>query len=467
MKARIVLLPGDGIGPEVVTAAVHVLNTVAKVFGHEWSLESKLIGGVALHKHGHALPDDTLAAAKAADAVLLGAVGDPAFEALPPHERPESALLGIRRELGVFANLRPARSWPGLEESGPLKPSVLAGTDLVVVRELLGGLYYGQPRGAEASTGAVVNTMRYTRPEVERVTRVAFELARKRRKQLVSVDKNNVLEVSQFWRRIVTEIGREYPDVTLTHQLVDSCAMKLALAPASFDVILTENMFGDILSDEAGAVCGSLGLLPSASLGPGAGLFEPVHGSAPDIAGQAKANPIGAIASAAMLLSDGLGLVEEGAAIVRAIEHALADRSSHARYLLAWDPSGHDDRVCRRRGRRHRALIDRLRRPCSTSRSGRISACDCVQALTCYHACMASQLTIRGVSSELNRRLAELGKSRSQSVNATALQILEQAVGIEARRQRLARYMTWSTADAVEFEAALKCQRVIDEDQWQ
>ena len=325
MKAHIVLLPGDGIGPEVVAAARRVLEEIGTARGHTWTFTSKPIGGAALQKNLPPLPDDTLAAALAADAVLLGAVGDPAYEKLPPSERPESALLKVRRELGVFANLRPARSWPGLEQSGPLKPEVFAGTDLVVVRELLGGLYYGEPRGTDPATGAVVNTMRYTRPEIERVAHVAFRLARKRRRDLVSVDKANVLEVSQFWRTVVTEVGRGYPDVTLSHQLVDSCAMKLALAPAGFDVVLTENMFGDILSDEAGAVCGSLGLLPSASLGSGPGLFEPVHGSAPDIAGQSKANPIGAIGSAAMLLADGLGLHEDSALIVRAIERALAD----------------------------------------------------------------------------------------------------------------------------------------------
>jgi 3-isopropylmalate dehydrogenase len=324
VKAQIVLLPGDGIGPDVVHSAVRVLDEVARLFKHTWTFVPKDIGGVALHQQRPALPDDTLTAALGADAILLGAVGDPAFDALPPSKRPESALLGIRRELGVFANLRPARAWTGLEEAGPLKPEVLAGTNLVVVRELLGGLYYGQPRGAEAGGDAVVNTMRYTKDEIRRVSRVAFDLARKRRKSLVSVDKANVLEVSQLWRAVVTEVGREYPDVTLSHQLVDSCAMKLAFAPASFDVILTENMFGDILSDEAGAVCGSLGLLPSASLGAGPGLFEPVHGSAPDIKGLSRANPIGAIASAAMLLADGLRLSNEAAAITHAIEHALA-----------------------------------------------------------------------------------------------------------------------------------------------
>ena len=321
MKAEIVLLPGDGIGPDVVAAAVRVLEAIADRFNHSWTLTSKPFGGVALRQGLPALPEETLGAALSADAVLLGAVGDPAFDHLPPKERIEGGLLGLRRELGVFANLRPARSWPGLEEAGPLKPEVLAGTDMVVVRELLGGLYYGTPRGPVGD--AVVNTMSYTAPEIERVAHVAFGLARKRRKQLMSVDKANVLDVSQLWRKVVTEVGKSYPDVTLSHQLVDSCAMKLAMAPASFDVVLTENMFGDILSDEAGAVCGSLGLLPSASLVPGPGLFEPVHGSAPDIAGQGKANPIGAIASAAMLLGDGLGLEEESAVITRAIETVL------------------------------------------------------------------------------------------------------------------------------------------------
>jgi 3-isopropylmalate dehydrogenase len=323
MKASIVLLPGDGIGPDVVDAAVRVLNRVAERFGHEWTFSKQQIGGVALRAGLPPLPDETLAAAKNADAILLGAVGDPSFDNRPPAERPEAALLGIRRELGVFANRRPARVWPGLEEAGPLKPSILAGTDLVVVRELLGGLYYGQPRGIEKDNSSAVNTMAYTRPEIERVSRVAFQLAQRRKRRLLSVDKANVLEVSRLWRNVITDVAKEFPDVTLTHELVDAAAMKLALAPSRYDVIVTENMFGDILSDEAGAVCGSLGLLPSASLGTGAGLFEPVHGSAPDIAGKDIANPIGTIASAAMLLTDGLGLHQEAAAITAAIESVL------------------------------------------------------------------------------------------------------------------------------------------------
>jgi 3-isopropylmalate dehydrogenase len=321
--ASIVLLPGDGIGPDVVASAVRVLERVGHVFNHRWVFTEKIIGGRALHAGQPPLPADTLAACKAADAVLLGAVGDPAFDALPPGERPASALLKLRAQLGVFANLRPARVWPGLADAGPLKPAILAGTDLVVVRELNGGLYYGQPRGWEDDRSAAVNTMRYSRGEVTRVARVAFKLAQSRRRRLVSVDKANVLEVSQLWRSVVAEVAREFPDVTLTHEYVDAAAMKLALAPARFDVLLTENLFGDILSDEAGAVCGSLGLLPSASLGEGPGLFEPVHGSAPDLAGRDVANPIGAIATAAMLLSDGLGLAKEGAAIVKAIEQVL------------------------------------------------------------------------------------------------------------------------------------------------
>jgi 3-isopropylmalate dehydrogenase len=323
MKATIVLLPGDGIGPEVVAAGVRALTRVGELFGHQWTLTTKLIGGVALKAGQPPLPPDTLSAAKAADAILLGAVGDPSFDGHPPAERPEAALLGIRRELGVFANLRPARVWPGLEEAGPLKPAILAGTDLIVVRELLGGLYYGQPRGIDQDGAAAVNTMRYTRSEIQRVARVAFRLAQRRKRRLVSVDKSNVLEVSRLWRNVVMEVAAEFPDVTLTHELVDAAAMKLALAPARFDVMVMENMFGDILSDEAGAICGSLGLLPSASLGAGPGLFEPVHGSAPDIAGKDIANPIGTMASVAMLLADGLGLQAEGAAIVSAIERVL------------------------------------------------------------------------------------------------------------------------------------------------
>ena len=324
MNARIVVMPGDGIGPEVTSAAVRVLQAVGTAFGHTFEFTHALIGGAAIRASQPALPAETLAAAKGSDAILLGAVGHPDFDHLPPDQRPEAALLAIRRGVGAYANLRPARAWTGLEAAGPLKPEVLRGTDLVVVRELLSGLYYGRPRGIAPDRSSALNTMAYSREEISRIAHVAFKLARSRRRRLLSVDKANVLDVSRLWREVVTEIGRDYPDVTLTHEYVDAAAMKLLLTPASFDVIVTENTFGDILSDEAGAVCGSLGLLPSASLGYGAGLFEPVHGSAPDLAGRDVANPIGAILSGAMLLSDGLQLKAEGAAIVAAVEATIA-----------------------------------------------------------------------------------------------------------------------------------------------
>jgi len=324
VNARIVLLPGDGIGPEVVDAAAAVLQRVAEHGGHTFVFTEHLIGGAALEAGRPALPPETLGAAQQADAVLLGAVGSPAFDHLPPSERPESGLLALRRGLGVFANLRPARAWKGLEGASPLRANVLHGTDLVVVRELAGGLYYGEPRGLSVDGRSAVNTMAYSRDEVARIARVAFDLAKSRRRSVVSVDKANVLEVSRLWRDVVIEVSRDYPDVTLAHEYVDAAAMKLALTPAAFDVILTENMFGDILSDEAGAICGSLGLLPSASLGPGPGLFEPVHGSAPALAGRDIANPIGAILSGAMLLADGLGLRDEAQAITDAVECAIA-----------------------------------------------------------------------------------------------------------------------------------------------
>ncbi|MGH3117491.1 MAG: 3-isopropylmalate dehydrogenase, partial [Vicinamibacterales bacterium] len=258
------------------------------------------------------------------DAVLLGAVGDPAFDRHEPDRRPEAALLALRRELGVYANLRPARVYPGLETSGPLKPEVVAGVDLLIVRELTGGLYYGTPRGVALDGSSAHNTLRYTRAEIERVAARAFEQARARRRRVTSVDKANVLETSRLWRAVVTEAGAAYQDVALDHMYVDNCAMQLVRAPSRFDVILTENMFGDILSDEAGAVVGSLGLLPSASIGNGPGLFEPVHGSAPDLSGCDAANPIGAIASAAMLLRYGLKLAEEADALDAAIAETIA-----------------------------------------------------------------------------------------------------------------------------------------------
>ena len=323
MNASILLLPGDGIGPEVVASAERVLRAVADRFSHRFTLTTGIIGGAALKQGLAPLPDATLEAARKADGILLGAVGDPAFDTAPPSERPEAALLKIRRELGLYANLRPARVWPGLETAGPLKPEILRGTDLLLFRELTGGLYYGEPRGVAPDGESAHNTMRYSRGEIDRIARRAFEAARLRRKRVTSVDKANVLEVSRLWRQVVTGVAKAYPDITLEHMLVDTCAMKLTYAPSSFDVVLTENMFGDILSDEAGAVVGSLGLLPSASLGDGAGLFEPVHGSAPDIAGKGIANPVGTIASAAMLLRYALKLEKEAATVEQAIEAAL------------------------------------------------------------------------------------------------------------------------------------------------
>ena len=326
MNAHIVTFPGDGIGPEVIAAATAVLRRVADVCGHDFNFAEALIGGGALRAGLGPLPADALELGRSADAILLGAVGDPAFDGRPPSQRPEAALLQLRSALGLYANLRPARAWPGLEQAGPLRAEVLAGTDLLVVRELTGGLYYGEPRGLAADGRSAVNTLRYSVEEIERVAHRAFALANTRKRKVVSVDKANVLEVSQLWRQTVIRIAAEYPDVTLTHEYVDAAAMKLVIAPASFDVLLTENLFGDILSDEAGAVCGSLGLLPSASLGDGPGLFEPVHGSAPALAGRDMANPIGAILSAAMLLEYGLGLREEAAQVERAVALTLNAR---------------------------------------------------------------------------------------------------------------------------------------------
>ena len=332
MNASILLLPGDGIGPEVIAGAAKVLAAVAARFGHSFELPEALIGAAALGRNLPPLPDATLAAARSADAILLGAVGDPAYDRGPSSGRPEAALLGIRKALGLYANLRPARVWPSLESAGPLKPEVLAGTDMLVVRELTGGLYYGEPRGIEADGSSAHNTMRYSRAEIERIARYAFEAASGRRRHVTSVDKANVLETSRLWRTVVSDVGAAYPGVKLDHMLVDSCAMRIALAPSSFDVIVTENMFGDILSDEAGAIVGSLGLLPSASLGAGTGLFEPVHGSAPDIAGEDKANPIGAIASAAMLLRHALKLETEAQAVEAAIEKVLVSGLKTSRF---------------------------------------------------------------------------------------------------------------------------------------
>jgi 3-isopropylmalate dehydrogenase len=326
MRFKITVLPGDGIGVEVTREAVACLETVAKKFGHEFEFSEQLIGGVALDKTGIPLPDATLQSCLASDAVLLGAVGAPQYDNNPPKLKPETGLLGLRAGLGVFANLRPAFLHGPLIEASPLKTEIVRGTDLLIVRELMGGAYFGQPRELTEERG--LNTMVYTAPEVERVARVAFEAARVRRKKVTSIDKANVLESSQLWRKVVTRVAADYPDVTLEHGYVDSCAMALVTRPTSYDVIVTENLFGDILSDEAAVLTGSLGMLPSASIGGKAnsvGLYEPVHGSAPDIAGKGVANPLGAIASAALLLRYTCKLEREAKALEDAISKALAD----------------------------------------------------------------------------------------------------------------------------------------------
>jgi 3-isopropylmalate dehydrogenase len=321
MNLKILLLPGDGIGVEVTRAAVDVLEAAATKFGHTVQLTEGLLGGVAIHETGSPLPAETVEKAQAADATFMGAVGLPEFDNAPPELRPERGLLKLRQILGVFANLRPVRTWPSLVESSPLKNHLVEGTDMIIVRELTGGLYYGEPRGIE--NDRAVNTMVYTRAEIERVARKAFHLARNRRKKLTSVDKSNVIENSQLWRRVVIDVAREFPDVELDHLLVDNCAMQLVLNPRRFDVIVTENMFGDILSDEGAVLAGSIGMLPSASLGENKGLYEPVHGSAPDIAGQNKANPLGAIGSVAAMLEYSFGLVVEANAVNAAIGRVL------------------------------------------------------------------------------------------------------------------------------------------------
>ena len=331
MKLNILVLPGDGIGTEVTGEAVRVLRYVAEKYGHALHLTQALLGGVAIQKTGAPLPEETLRLALEADATLMGAVGLPEFDDAPPEKRPEKGLLGLRKALGVFANLRPVRAYAALLDSSPLKNARVEGTDMIIVRELTGGIYYGTPRGI-SGLGAeerAVNTMTYTRAEIERIARMAFHLARGRRRKVSSVDKSNVLENSQLWRKVVTEVAVEFPDVALEHVLVDNCAMQLILNPRRFDIVLTENMFGDILSDEGAVLAGSIGMLPSASIGErkpsGAwvGLYEPVHGSAPDIAGQNKANPLGAIGSVAAMLEYSFGLKKEAAAVNAAIVAVL------------------------------------------------------------------------------------------------------------------------------------------------
>ena len=331
---RIAVLPGDGIGAEVTPEAMKALHAVGRGAGLTFEFEQALVGGAAIDATGDPLPPASLRLCQQAQAILFGAVGGPKWEDAPHEKRPERGLLALRKELDLFANLRPAKCFPMLVDASPLKRAVVEGTDLMVIRELTGGLYFGEPRGVErfADGGArAVNTMAYTTREIDRVARAAFEVARKRRRRLTSVDKVNVLVVSQLWREVVTQVAKEYPDVTLEHILVDNCAMALVQRPTQFDTLVTENTFGDILSDEAAILAGSMGMLPSASLGGRVGLYEPVHGTAPDIAGKGIANPIAAILSAGMLLRYSLDRPQDAdrvdTAVLRVLEqgHRTAD----------------------------------------------------------------------------------------------------------------------------------------------
>jgi 3-isopropylmalate dehydrogenase len=323
MKLKILVVAGDGIGPEVTGEAVAVLKEAAALGGHEFSFSEGRIGGVAIVQDGSPLPPDTLSAALASDAVLLGAVGGNEFNSFPPDKRPEAGLLQLRAALGGFANLRPAFAIKELAVNSPLRPEIVDGVDILFVRELLGGLYFGKPREWNRTSGEAWNTMRYTRGEVARVAQIAFQLASQRRKKLTSVDKANVLEVSQLWRATVNEVAAEFPAVTVEHQYVDAMSMHLMNQPRNYDVVLTENLFGDILSDESAVITGSLGMLPSATIGGKVNLYEPVHGSAPDIAGKGLANPLGAILTGALILRHSAKLETEAAAIETAVRKVL------------------------------------------------------------------------------------------------------------------------------------------------
>jgi 3-isopropylmalate dehydrogenase len=324
LTKKILILPGDGIGPEIVTEAVKVLAALRDSFGLSIEMDEALVGGAAIDAIGQPLPGTTLDLARQADAVLLGAVGGPKWEGLPIAQRPEKGLLGLRSGLGLFANLRPAILYPQLAGASTLKPEVVSGLDILIVRELTGGIYFGQPRGVHTRADGErvgVNTLTYSEPEIRRICRVAFDIARKRQRRVCSVDKANVLECTELWRQVATEVGAEYPDVELTHMYVDNAAMQLVRRPKQFDVMVTTNMFGDILSDAGAMLTGSIGMLPSASLdAEGRGMYEPIHGSAPDIAGRGVANPLATILSIAMMLRYSLG---EGAAAER-IERAVS-----------------------------------------------------------------------------------------------------------------------------------------------
>ena len=357
MRANIMVLPGDGIGPEVTAEGVKALLAVGRRFKHEFALQDDIVGGASIDKFGVALRPETLERCRKSDAVLFGAIGGPKWDNPAAAVRPEDAILGLRKGLRLYANLRPVQVAPFLVDAGPLKPETVRGVDIVVIRELTGGIYFGKPkrRWRTAAGRRAVDTLRYTEQEVARVVRVGFDLARLRRKKLTSVDKANVMESSRLWREVTNEVAKEYPDVALEHMLVDACAMHLIRRPADFDVIVTENLFGDILTDEASVLAGSMGMLPSASLGAGVrrgrrmGLYEPIHGSAPDIAGQGKANPIAMVLSMAMMLRLSFGLEKEAACVERAVAHVLeqgcrtADIASEGAALLTTTAMG--DRI--------------------------------------------------------------------------------------------------------------------------
>jgi 3-isopropylmalate dehydrogenase len=345
MKAEIALLPGDGIGPEVVGQARRVLEQAAKLGGHDFTFEEALMGGCAIDATGNPLPDETVAVCERADAILLGAVGGPKWSDPTAPVRPEQGLLKLRHHFGLFANLRPVKIFPALVDHAPLRPDLLAGVDILFVRELTGGIYFG-PRQEQGDGDSAYDTMLYTDNEVRRVAHVAFRAARMRRKKLASVDKANVLASMRLWRRTVHDVAREYPDVTVEDVLVDACAMHLLRRPATFDVVLAGNMFGDILSDESATLAGSLGMLPSASLGDSKkGLYEPIHGSAPDIAGKGIANPVGTILSAAMMLRHSFDLDEEAGRIEQAVTAALESGFRTADINLGTGPAASTDQM--------------------------------------------------------------------------------------------------------------------------
>ncbi len=323
MSKKIVLLPGDGIGQEVINSAKKVLERVAEIYSSHFEFEQFEIGGTSYDLHGEPLTDETIEACKSADAILLGAVGGTKWDNVPTHLRPEQGLLSIRKELNLYSNIRPIKGFDPLLHASPLKEDIIKGSDILIVRELTGGLYFGEPRERRENGTVAVDTLVYSREEIERIVKQGFESAQIRSKHLTSVDKANVLESSRLWREIVEEQSKNYPDVKVDHMLVDATAMKLITDPASFDVIVTENLFGDILSDEASVLTGSIGMLPSASLSDTVGLYEPVHGSAPDIAGEGKANPLGMILSAAMMLRYSFGMEKEALAIEDAVNLSL------------------------------------------------------------------------------------------------------------------------------------------------